>query len=100
MLVFLAGTLGIAAARGHGRLLLPCLVIGSAIVSHVLTMATVRYRLPCMPLFIIYAAGVIAAPDVSPRAMSRGRWLWLALTWVFFFGLCVPYFYRAYAARF
>jgi 4-amino-4-deoxy-L-arabinose transferase-like glycosyltransferase len=100
ILVFLAGTLGIAAARGNGRLLLPCLVVGSSVFTHVLTHATVRFRLPWMPLFIVYAARVIVAPDVVLGSMSRGRWLALVAVWAFFFGLCVPYFRADYAALF
>jgi 4-amino-4-deoxy-L-arabinose transferase-like glycosyltransferase len=91
-LIFLAGTLGIAAARGDGRLLLPCLVIGGSVIVHVLTVATVRYRLPWMPLFIIYASSAIVRRRVLLASMSRTRWLVLAAVWIFFFGWCVPYY--------
>jgi len=100
ILVFLGGTLGLAAARGNGRLLLPCLVVGGSILTHVLTNATVRFRLPWMPLFIIYAGRAIVARDVILGSMSRGRWLALMAVWAFFFGVCVPYFLAGYAAFF
>jgi 4-amino-4-deoxy-L-arabinose transferase-like glycosyltransferase len=97
-LVFLVGTLGLAATRGDGRLLLPCLVVGGAILTHVLTNATVRFRLPWMPLFIIYASRAIVARHRILESMSRGRWLALAGGWLFFLGLCVPYFFTTPAA--
>ena len=99
-LVFLAGTLGIAAARGNGRLLLPCLVVGISLLTHVLTNATVRFRLPLMPLFIIYAGRAIVARHAIPGSMSRGRWLALGAVWLFFFALCVPYLRDANQALF
>ena len=98
--LFLGGTLGVAAAGNNGRRLLPCLVVGSALVIHVLTAATVRYRIPWIPLFIIYAARVIVVPSASLRSMCWTSWLALAAIWVFFFALCVPYSPEAYAALF
>ncbi len=92
VLVFLVGTLGMAAARGNGRLLLPCLVIGSSVLVHVLTNGTVRFRLPWMPLFSIYAGSAVTGRGALLASMSRSRWVALAAVWVFFLGWCVPYY--------
>jgi len=63
-LLVAAGAWGIAGARGGGRRLLPCLVLGVAAAIHVAANATSRFRLPWMPLLIAYASHALL---VRPR---------------------------------
>lgn len=91
-IVLIAGILGMCSARGRGRRLLPGLVLGLVVSVHVLANADTRFRLPWMPLFIVYGAWAATHPRAAWTTL-RGRAAILpAVLVVFFVAVCVPYF--------
>jgi hypothetical protein len=92
LLVLIGGVLGIAGAEGHGRRLLPALLLGLVLLVHVITMANARHRLPWMPLLIAYAS--FAALHL--RTLTRRAVLWRGfpplLLLLAFVGLSLPEF--------
>ena len=92
-LVFIAGVLGIATARGTGRRLLPCLVIGVVAGLHVVANATARFRVPWLPLLIVYASYTLTHAPALPRQLRGRRWIAPAAVLLFFFAACVPYLF-------
>ena len=89
-----AGVLGIAQAQGAGRRLLPLVVLGCVVAVHVFANATARFRLPWMPLVIVYASHAV----FERHPLSRNALAAVAATLLFFFAVCVPHF-RADAER-
>ncbi len=65
---------------------------------HVLANATARYRMPWMPLLIVYASHAAVGAQRAPRWLPRGGAAVAAAVLLFFFGVCVPHF-RAEATR-
>jgi len=92
-LVFIAGVLGIATARGTGRRLLPCLVIGVVAGLHVVANATARFRVPWLPLLIVYGSYALTHAPALSRQLRRRRWIAPAAVLLFFFAACVPYLF-------
>ena len=92
-LVFIAGVLGIATARGKGRRLLPCLVIGVVAGLHVVANATARFRVPWLPLLIVYGSYALTHAPALSRQLRRRRWIAPAAVLLFFLAACVPYFF-------
>jgi 4-amino-4-deoxy-L-arabinose transferase-like glycosyltransferase len=93
VLVFTAGVLGIATARGTGRRLLPCLVIGVVAGLHVVANATARFRVPWLPLLIVYTSYALTHASALPRQLRGRRWIAPAAVLLFFFAACVPYLF-------
>jgi hypothetical protein len=92
-LVFIASVLGIAAARGTGRRLLPCLVIGVVAGLHIIANATARFRVPWLPLLIVYASYALIHARALPGQLRGRRWIAPAAILLFFFVACVPYLF-------
>jgi 4-amino-4-deoxy-L-arabinose transferase-like glycosyltransferase len=92
-LVLVAGVLGIAAATGTGSRLLPCLVFGVLAALHILANATPRFRVPWMPLLMVYASHAALNWRTLPRVLSGRGWIAPAAVLLFFFGVCFPYFF-------
>jgi len=92
ILVILFGLVGIAGARGRGRRMLALGVIGVVVTLHLFAVASPRYRLPLMPLFIIYGSHAILDRR-QLQVTRRGKWVCGAVL-LFFLGWCVPYFAR------
>ncbi len=90
--VLIGGVFGIAAARGTGRQLLPCLILGVVVALHVFANATARFRVPWMPLLIVYASYAVARGRTLRRDLAGRRWIAPAGVLFFFFAVCVPYF--------
>jgi 4-amino-4-deoxy-L-arabinose transferase-like glycosyltransferase len=67
--VFLAGVLGIATSPGGGRRTLALLVLAVAVSIHVFANATPRFRMPWMPILMVFAS----------HAALRGRGGWREL---------------------
>jgi len=88
-----AATLGVAAARAGGRRALAVLVLGGAILVHVATNATPRFRVPWLPLLSIYAAHALLLGRRLPAALDRRGMIGAALALAAIFGLGVPYFW-------
>ncbi len=91
--VVVFGVLGIAAARESGRAALPGLVLGAALALAVVANSSSRYRLPFMPLLMVYAAHGLLHWRTLPRRLAGRRWLVPGAILLFFFGVCVPHFY-------
>jgi 4-amino-4-deoxy-L-arabinose transferase-like glycosyltransferase len=92
-LVFVASVVGIAVAPGTGRRLLPCLVFGVVAVVHVAANATARFRVPWLPLLMVYASYALIHATALPRELRGRRWIAPAAVLLFFFAACVPYFF-------
>jgi 4-amino-4-deoxy-L-arabinose transferase-like glycosyltransferase len=93
VLVFVIGVLGFASAPAGGSRLLVGWVIATALLVHVLANADTRFRLPWMPLLIIYGSNALQDPGTA-WARLRGRAGIFALSVLsFFFAVCVPYFF-------
>ena len=91
--VIVFALLGAAAVQGRRRWALPGLVVSVSVMLHVVANASSRYRLPLMPLLIVYAShGLLGGPS-RLRHLSRCRIVTVTVVLLGFFGLCVPYFY-------
>lgn len=91
-LVLLGGVLGVAAAPDRSRRWLPGLLFAGITAVHVLANATARFRLPWMPLLMVYASyAALHARELRTRLHGgRGRAALLVLAvWA---GLTIPYF--------
>ncbi len=92
MIVFVIGVLGFASAPVSGNRLLVGLVVGAALAVHVLVNADTRFRVPWMPLLIVYGSNALQNFSAARRRL-RGQALVSALAVLaFFFAVCVPYF--------
>ena len=91
-LVLVAGVLGIAGAAGRGRRLLPCLVLAAVTSVHVLANAKSRYRLPLMPLLVVYASHALLHAGALAGRLRGGALVAAALVVGTFLVVCVPHF--------
>jgi len=91
--VIVFGVLGVASARGTGRKALPCLLFAVIAVTHVLTNASPRFRVPWMPVFIVYASYCVLNWRTLARNLRGKQWIAPLVVLLFFFGVCAPYFY-------
>ncbi len=89
-LVWILAVLGLALARGRAGLALA--VLGTVMALHVASNATARFRLPWMPLLIVYASYAALHWRELPAALAGRRGLGAALAVLFFLGVCVPYY--------
>jgi len=93
VLVFVIGVLGFASAPAAGSRLLVGWVITTVLLVHVLANADTRFRLPWMPLLIVYGSNALQNLGAA-RARLRGRARVFAFALLaFFFTVCVPYFF-------
>ena len=92
VLVFVACVLGVALARERGRRLLLLLVFATVGAVHLVANSTVRFRMPWMPLAIVYASYAVLSARSARRSLTRTSLAASAAVWVFFFGVCVPHF--------
>jgi 4-amino-4-deoxy-L-arabinose transferase-like glycosyltransferase len=92
VLVVVGAVLGIAGSGDGGRRGLALLIVGVVVLLHVLAQATTRYRLPLMPLALVFACRAALEGRALGARLSRGaRFAALALL-VYFLAWCVPYF--------
>jgi hypothetical protein len=92
-LVACLAAFGIAAARSDHRRLLACLVLGTVVGLHVLANANSRFRMPWMPLVMVYAAHAALAGRAlfaGLRPAERLAALAVAFSVV---AVCVSYFW-------
>jgi 4-amino-4-deoxy-L-arabinose transferase-like glycosyltransferase len=87
-LVLVGGAVGLAIAPGRRGLTLGVLATVAAL--HVALVVVVRYRLPWMPLLMVYASHAALRWRELPTALRGGRWLGPALVLLFFLGVAVP----------
>jgi arylsulfatase A-like enzyme len=93
VLVLLAAVLGAAAAPGPGRRTLPLLLFAPVLVVHVIANAFPKYRVPLVPLLVVYAGFALRVGWRGLREGStpRSRRVAVAVLAVVF-GLCLPSF--------
>ena len=92
--LFVFGVFGVAGARGESRRSLALLVFAVVGLLHVVSNATPRFRVPWLPLLGIYAADAALGWRSLPRRLTRGGWIAALAALLFFFGVCIPYFYH------
>lgn len=88
-LVLVGGALGLVLARGRRGLALG--VLGSVALLHVVLVAAVRFRLPWMPLLMIYASHALLHRRELPSALAGRGWIAPAVGLAFYAGLSVPF---------
>jgi 4-amino-4-deoxy-L-arabinose transferase-like glycosyltransferase len=79
LLVASTSLLGILGAEGSGRRLLPCLVLGSVFCVHLLANSSSRFRIPWMPLLIVYSSYAICRWRPLVDRISETRLAWVAV---------------------
>jgi 4-amino-4-deoxy-L-arabinose transferase-like glycosyltransferase len=94
LFVAVAGMLGIAIAPDRIRRLLPIVVVGTVFLLHVAAFTSSRHRLPLVALLIPYAAYAAVHRHEIRGLLSGRRWVVPAIILVWFFVLCVPYFFN------
>ena len=91
--IVIGSLFGITTSPDLRRRLLPVLVLSIIAVVHILAQASSRYRLPLMPLLMVYAAAWATAGfplrRLSPRSLVA-----CALCLAILLGWCVPYFWN------
>lgn len=61
VLVIALSILGIVAAQERKHLLLPCFVLETVVAVHVVANASTRFRVPWMPLLVVYGSYAVVA---------------------------------------
>jgi 4-amino-4-deoxy-L-arabinose transferase-like glycosyltransferase len=93
LFVALNGFLGILISPQRMHRLLPLVVVGSVFLLHVAAFTSSRHRLPIIALLIPYASYGVLNWQALPRLFAGRRWIIPAVILVWFFTLCVPYFF-------
>lgn len=93
LMVALAGLAGIMITPEGKYRLLPLVVAGAVFVLHMAAFASSRHRLPVVALLIPYAAYATLNWRDIPRVFQGKRWIMTAVILLWFFTLCVPYFF-------
>jgi 4-amino-4-deoxy-L-arabinose transferase-like glycosyltransferase len=89
--VFAFACLGIAGDPDRKSRALALAICGVILALHVLSFAVSRYRVPWMPLLIVYAgAALVDLPGALRRTSPRAKVITAAVI-VFFLAVCVPY---------
>lgn len=91
VLAFVLGVIGIASAEGADRRWLPLLLFGVVLAIHVLSNSVSRFRLPWMPLLLVYASSAALDLPRSLRRMSWKAWAVAGAVLIYFLAVCVPY---------
>ncbi len=84
--------LGIAGAGRRDRRLLPVCVLGASLLLLVPSYAMTRYRVPLMPLLLVYAAHAMRSGRAVFAELRGGRAWGVAVALLVLYGLCLPYF--------
>jgi 4-amino-4-deoxy-L-arabinose transferase-like glycosyltransferase len=91
--IIVAAIAGAAGAEGRGRRAFPALVLGVFFGVHLLANSAARFRLPVLPLLLVYASHAALEPRrVLERARGGPRLAAAALVLVFL-GVSVPSFF-------
>ena len=90
--VAIGGLFGIATSPDHGRRLLPIVILGIIAAVHILAQASSRYRLPAIPVLMVYAAAW-ATRGFPIARLSRRNLAICGLFLLILVGWCVPYFW-------
>jgi 4-amino-4-deoxy-L-arabinose transferase-like glycosyltransferase len=92
-LVACLAAFGVAAARRDHRRLLACLVLGTVVGLHVLANANSRFRMPWMPLVMVYAAYAGLGGRALFAGLGRGERLAASAAALLVACVCVSYFW-------
>jgi hypothetical protein len=84
---------GVASARRDRRRLLACLVLGTVVGLHVLANANSRFRMPWMPLVMVYAAHAALGGRALLAGLRRREALAAFGAALFVGAVCVSYFW-------
>jgi 4-amino-4-deoxy-L-arabinose transferase-like glycosyltransferase len=84
---------GVAAARRDHRRLLACLVLGTVVGLHVLANANSRFRMPWMPLVMVYAAHAALGGRALFAGLRRKEGLAALFAVLLVGAVCVSYFW-------
>lgn len=91
-LIIVGGVLGVAQARGSGRCALACAIFATVIALHALVNSVARFRMPWMPILMIYAS-YFALHWRSARWRPPTPRVWVsAVLLLFYLGVCLPSF--------
>lgn len=90
--LFVAAVLGLSFARGHRSL--PLLILACLIAIHLLVNATPRFRLPWMPLGLVYAGYFLCSGRRLWHESSRAERIASLMVLGLFFTLCAPPFFE------
>ena len=91
-LVFLAGVVGLAGAAAGGRRSLALLVLAVVLSVHVFANANSRFRMPWMPLFVVFASHALLSGPAAWQRLSRRARVATAGTGLVFLGICASYY--------
>ena len=92
-LIFLCAVPGVFAATAGGRRLLVGLLLSAVLGVHLLANVAPRYRLPFMPLMIIFAASAIVRGPALWNDLEKPARAGALGILLIFGALCVPYFH-------
>jgi hypothetical protein len=96
--VLAGGWLGILSSPRRADRLLPVFLLGIVTLVHLLANASPRYRVPLMPIFIVFASSALLRARSVFAALSPRRAAIFATFALLYLGVCVPRFLPA-AAR-
>jgi len=85
------GAIGIASARGGNRRLLALLVLGCVLALHVAANANSRFRMPWMPLVIVFAAHAILGGRALIAELRPTERVGALLAGIAVIGICISY---------
>ena len=93
LLVTIAGALGVSNSEKGGRRLLACVLLGAVFAVHLVSNSASRFRLPWMPLVIVYAShAIVSRRDLWPCLRGVRRNAATVFILLVLFG-CVPFFF-------
>lgn len=90
--VVVLGVIGLASRPGKGRVLLPVLVLAAVFGLHLVANSASRFRVPWMPLVMVYAGHAVASWRTIPHVIRGRRRAFLALGLIAVLGGCTLYF--------
>ena len=96
--IFAFACLGIAGDPDRRSRALTLAICGVILALHVLSFAVSRYRVPWIPLLIVYAGAALADPSGTMRRMSRRARVITTAAILYFLAVCVPYHREELAA--
>jgi 4-amino-4-deoxy-L-arabinose transferase-like glycosyltransferase len=91
-LVFLAGVVGLAGAAAGGRRSLGLLVLAVVLSVHVFANANSRFRMPWMPLFVVFASHALLGGRAAWQRLSPWARVASAAIGLVFLGICASYY--------
>ena len=91
--IFLCAVPGVFSATAGGRRSLVGFILAAVLGVHLLANISPRYRVPFMPLMIIFAASALARGPALWGDLDRPARIAVGGVVLVFVGFCIPYFY-------